>query len=74
MTGFLEDVKFKEGDLVKEGAPMLVLPKRCCTFTLLYRTPPRCAGLCCQTLPLNGLTTGRFTLIVFLFQLIPPPQ
>src|SRR5580700_9881467 len=25
-------------------APMLVSPKRCCTFTLLYRKPRRCAG------------------------------
>ena len=55
-------------------ATILVLPKRCCTFTLLYRTPRRCAGLCCQIFPFNGLTMGRFTLIAFLCQLIPPPQ
>ena len=43
-------------------------------LAMLYRTPRRCAGLCCQIFPFNGLTTGRFTLIAFLFQLIPPPQ
>src|SRR4051794_29258318 len=29
----------------------LLLPKRCWTFALLYRTPWRCAALCCQLFP-----------------------
>src|SRR5215471_17773756 len=54
--------------------PRLLAPNRCCTFVLAYLTPRRCAGLCCQLLPMLLMLTVRFTLMLFLFQLIPPPQ
>src|SRR5262245_38649595 len=52
----------------------LLLPNFCRTLLLLYLTPWRCSGLCCQLLPANGLTLGRLMLMLLLFQLKPPPQ
>src|SRR5262249_38266114 len=52
----------------------LLFPIFCRTLLLLYLTPWRCSGLCCQLLPPKGLTRGRLMLMLLLFQLHPPPQ